>query len=157
MNPVTVQQIVDVDTWSIEITLDPGPIIEALAAQLTPAQIGNLVALHHLEPGAPETDLYTAALERAWADTFTVTLTPSQAEAFGGDLYEATTLPEQCHYCESFSVVTVEGDELCHAHARAHDQASSLSILHHVAAGIEWASIRAHDAALAGRTESGTR
>jgi hypothetical protein len=61
------------------------------------------------------------------ADTFTVTLTPGQAEALGGELYDATTLPDQCEHCEAFGVVKVDGDELCNQHARAFDQVQQVT------------------------------
>jgi len=116
-SPVTVEQVVDVDTYTVQVTLDPDQVLLALAE----AMRGNnekLMLIRHLPADHPAHQQAYAELLRILADVFTVTLTPGQAEALGGDLYEATTLPEECVHCESFGVTTFEGNELCHAHAR---------------------------------------
>jgi hypothetical protein len=118
--PVTATQIVDVDTYCVQVTLDPDQVLTALAE----AMRGNnekLMLIRHLPADHPAHQQAYAELLRILADVFTVTLTPGQAEALGGDLYEATTLPEECVHCENFSVTTVDGIELCHGHARAWD------------------------------------
>ena len=119
--PVTATQIVDVDTYCVQVTLDPDQVLTALAE----AMRGNnekLMLIRHLPADHPAHQQAYAELLRILADVFTVTLTPGQAEALGGDLYEATTLPEKCVHCENFSVTTVDGIELCHVHAAAHDR-----------------------------------
>jgi len=115
--PVTITQIVDVDTYSVEVRLDPDAVLTALAE----AMRGNnekLMLVRHLPPDHPAHQNAYAELLRILADTFTVTLTPKQADEVGADLYEAGIIPDQCVHCESFGVTTFEGNELCHAHAR---------------------------------------
>ena len=118
--PVTVTQVVDTDAYCIQVRLDPEQVLLPLAQAL----LGNhekLMLIRHLPTDHPARQQAHAELLRILADVFTVTLTPGQAEALGGDLYEATTKPEQCVHCENFSVTTVDGIELCHGHARAYD------------------------------------
>ena len=120
MNPVTITQIVDVDAYSIEVRIDPDCLIAALAGALK----GNnekLLLIRHLPTDHPAHQQAYAELLRILADMFQVTLTPKQADEVGADLYEAGIIPEQCRYCETFSVVVVDGEELCHRHARALD------------------------------------
>ena len=119
--PARVEQVVDVDTYSVQVTLDPDQVLLALAE----AMRGNnekLMLIRHLPSDHPAHQQAYAELLRILDDVFTVTLTPGQAEALGGDLYEATTLPEKCVHCENFSVTAVDGIELCHGHARAYDR-----------------------------------
>lgn len=126
--PARIEQVVDVDHFSVQVTLDPALILPALAAALAGAE-GNLTAFlflvlppdHHLHRQS------LADLVQALDDTFTVALTPVQAEALLADLHEATVLPQQCMACESFSVVTVEGLELCQVHAAARDHSVEAS------------------------------
>ena len=118
--PVTVEQVVDVDTYSVQVTLDPDQVLLALAE----AMRGNnekLMLIRHLPADHPAHQQAYAELLRILADVFTVTLTPRQADEVGADIYEAGILPEQCVHCENFSVTTVDGIELCHGHARAYD------------------------------------
>jgi hypothetical protein len=122
---VTVEQVVDVDVFVVQVTLDPAAIVDALAEVLR-IKGGNLVpgylaVIRHLPADHPEHVHARTELVRLLTDVFTVTLTPGQAEALGGDLYEATTRPEQCAYDEKFSVTRIQGIEMCHVHAAAFD------------------------------------
>jgi hypothetical protein len=130
---VRVEKVIDGETYSAQLTLDPAPFITAIARL-------------HLVPVADR----PAHL----ADIFTLTFTPSETEALSADFYDAAAMPDQCAYDESFSVVVVEGVHLCAKHAHAYDQVnqpSSLSILHQVAADIENTNIRVHLDILAAR------
>lgn len=118
--PVTVAQITDVDTYTVQLTLSPDTIVKILADTLK-GKTGNLVLVRHLPPDHPEHIRALRELITLLADTFTVYLTPAQAERLGGNLWEATTLPEQCGHCEAFSVTEAEGIPLCQAHGIALD------------------------------------
>jgi len=118
--PVTVEQLVDVDVFVVQVTLDPAAIIDALAETLR-GRTGNLALIRHLPADHPEHVHARAELVRLLTDVLTVTLTPAQADTLGADLYEATTKPEQCCYDEKFSVTRIQGIEMCHVHAAAFD------------------------------------
>ena len=118
--PVTVEQLVDVDVFVVQVTLDPAAIIDALAETLR-GRTGNLALIRHLPADHPEHVHARAELVRLLTDVLTVTLTPAQADTLGADLYEATTKPEQCAYDEKFSVTRIQGIEMCHVHAAAFD------------------------------------
>ena len=118
--PVMVEQVVDVDTYTVQVTLDPDQVLLALAE----AMRGNnekLMLIRHLPSDHPAHQQAYAELRRILDDVFTVTLTPAQADTLGADLYEATTKPEQCAYDEKFSVTRIQGIEMCHVHAAAFD------------------------------------
>jgi hypothetical protein len=126
-SPVSAEQVVDVDTWVVQVTLDPAQIIEALA-EILRIKGGNLVpgylaVVRHLPADHPERQWAYDELRTLLADVFTWTLTAAQADEVGGELYEAGISPEQCHYCESYSVVDIEGVPMCHRHAAWHDRA----------------------------------
>lgn len=120
--PVTAEQCVDVDTYTVQVHAEPTPELVTRLCHDLDRHNAKRVMVAHLPADHPEHQRALAALMDALADTFTWTLTPAQAESLGGDLYDATTLPEQCAYCESYTVVKVEGVELCHVHAAAHDR-----------------------------------
>jgi len=120
-SPVTVTQIVDIDVYSIQLRLDPDAVLTALAE----AMRGNnekLMLIRHLPADHPAHQQAYAELLRILADTFVVTLMPKEADEVGADLYEAGIIPDQCVHCENFGVVQVDGNELCHRHAAAHDR-----------------------------------
>jgi len=121
-SPITAEQVVDVDTYVVQVSLDPAQIIEALAEAMR-GKAEKLMLIRALPPEHSSRRQAFAELRTLLADVFAVTLTPDQAEALGGDLYEATILPEQCHYDEKYSVVKIEGVPMCHGHAAAHDRA----------------------------------
>ena len=118
--PVTVEQLVDVDVFVVQVTLDPAAVVDALAETLR-GKTGNLALIRHLPADHPEHVHARAELVRVLTDVLTVTLTPAQADTLGADLYEATTLPEQCCYDEKFSITKIEGIPMCHVHAAAFD------------------------------------
>ena len=119
--PITVEQITDVDVFTVQVTLDPATVVDALDETLR-GKTGNLALIRYLPTDHPEHAHARTELVRLLTDVFTVTLTPGQAEALGGDLYEATTRPEQCAYDEKFSVTRIQCIEMCHVHARAYDR-----------------------------------
>ena len=119
---ITVEQVTDVDTFTVQVTLDPAQIIEALAEVLR-GKAEKLMLIRALPPEHSSRRQAFAELRTLLADVFTVTLTPDQAEALGGDLYEATILPAQCHYDEKYSVTKIFGIPMCHGHAAAADRA----------------------------------
>ena len=120
--PITAEQVCDVDTYVVQVSLDPAQIIEALAEAMR-GKAEKLMLIRALPPEHSSRRQAFAELRTLLADVFAVTLTPDQAEALGGDLYEATILHEQCHYDEKYSVVKIEGVPMCHGHAAAHDRA----------------------------------
>ena len=125
--PITAEQVCDVDTYVVQVTLDPAQIIEALAEVLR-GKAEKLMPIRALPAEHSSRRQAFAELRTLLADVFTVTLTPDQAEALGGDLYEATILPEHCHYDEKYSVTTIEGVDMCHVHAAAHDRVVEESV-----------------------------
>lgn len=125
-SPVTAEQVCDVDTWTVQVTLDPDWIIDALVETLK-GHTAAMLLVRHLPTDHPEHIRARAELVTLLSDTFAVTLSPRQAEALEGDLYAYSTEPDRCHYCESFSVVKIEGVEMCHVHAAAADRAAEAS------------------------------
>jgi len=119
-SPITAEQVIDVDVFVVQVTLDPAAIVDALAETLR-GRTGNLALIRHLPADHPEHVHARAELVRLLTDVLTVTLTPAQADTLGADLYEATTKPEQCAYDEKFSVTRIQGIEMCHVHAAAFD------------------------------------
>jgi len=86
---ITVEQITDVDVFTVQVTLDPAAIVDALAETLR-GRTGNLALIRHLPADHPEHVHARAELVRLLTDVLTVTLTPAQADEVGADLYEAT-------------------------------------------------------------------
>lgn len=126
-SPVTAEQVVDVDTWTVQVHAHPTPeLLTRLCRDLDRAS-GLRALVSHVAADNPEHQRALRELAVVLADTFTWTLTSNEAEALGGDLYEATTLPEQCQFCESFSVAKIEGFPMCHVHAAAADRAAEAS------------------------------
>ena len=125
--PVTAWQVTDVDTWTVQVHADPTPeLVTRLCHDLDRAS-GLRALVSHVAADNPEHQRALAELAVVLADTFTWTLTANQAEALGGDLYEATILPDQCHYDEKYSVVKIDGVPMCHGHAAAADRAAEMS------------------------------
>jgi hypothetical protein len=119
-SPITVEQITDVDVFTVQVTLDPAAVVDALAETLR-GRTGNLALIRHLPADHPEHVHARAELVRVLTDALTITLTPSQADTLGADLYEATTQPEQCAYDEKYAVTQIEGVPMCHVHAATFD------------------------------------
>lgn len=123
--PVTVQQVVDGDTYSVQLTLAPDQIIKTLADTLI-GYHGALVLVAHLAPDNPEHIRARRELVALLAGTFTVALTPEQASVVESGLYYATDEPNRCTHCRQFASVVVEGDNLCDRCARALDQVNRI-------------------------------
>jgi hypothetical protein len=124
--PLTVEQVIDVDVFTVQVTLDPAEIIEALAEALR-GKAEKLMLIRALPPEHSSHRQAFAELRTLLADVFTITLTPAEANALDVDLYDASTIPDQCRYCESFSVTKIEGFGMCHVHAAAADRAAEAS------------------------------
>lgn len=56
-----------------------------------------------------------------------IALTPAEAEEAGGLLYEGSIEPDRCRFCEHFSTIKVDGDDLCSRHAKALDDSREAS------------------------------
>ena len=124
--PITVEQITDVDVFTVQVTLDPAQIIEALAEALR-GKAEKLMLIRALPPEHSSRLQAFADLRALLADVFTITLLPAQAETLSYALDDACDLPDQCAWCESYSVVKIDGVHMCHRHARAHDRAAEES------------------------------
>jgi len=124
--PITVEQITDVDVFTVQVTLDPAQIIEALAEALR-GKAEKLMLIRALPPEHSSRLQAFADLRALLADVFTITLLPAQAETLSYALDDACDLPDQCAWCESYSVVKIEGVDMCHVHAAAHDRAAEES------------------------------
>jgi hypothetical protein len=98
---ITVRQVVTGDTYTVRLTLDPGPILAAFAPGLSRAQ--------------------TASLAEAFDGLFQIQLTPDECDALASQLYEAAIEPARCEHDEAFSVVVVNGIDLCRGCASALD------------------------------------
>ena len=120
MNPITVEQVCDVDVFVVQVTLDPTAIVDALAETLR-GRTGNLALIRHLPADHPEHVHARAELVRLLADVLTVTLTPAQANALDVDLWDAAQEPTRCAHDEKFAAATIEGIPMCHSHAAAFD------------------------------------
>jgi len=125
---ITAEQVCDVDVFTVQVHADPTPELVTRLCHDLDRHNAHRVLVAHLPPEHSSRRQAFAELRTLLADVFTVTLTPDQAEALGGDLYEATILPEQCHYDEKYSVVKIEGVDMCHVHAAAHDRAVEESV-----------------------------
>lgn len=119
--PITVEQVIDVDVFTVQVTLDPTEIIEALAEAMR-GKAEKLMLIRALPAEHSSRRQAIAEMRTLLADVLTWTLTPTQAVTLSLDLSEATTRPDECDYCHSYSVVTVEGVDMCHRHAAAHDR-----------------------------------
>jgi len=121
--PITAEQIVDVDTWTVQVHADPTPELLTRLCHDLDRHSGLRALVSHLTPDHPEHIRALAELAVILADTFTWTLTPAEANVLDVDLYDACAVPEQCAYDEKFSVVVIDGIPMCHGHAAAHDRA----------------------------------
>lgn len=119
-NPVRVEQVVDVDSFSVVVSLNPALILPALARVMR-GNSQKLMLIRHLPLTHPAHQQARTEMLALLGDVLSVTLTQAQADTFGADLWEATVMPEQCRVCEAFEVVKVDGFGYCHAHARALD------------------------------------
>ena len=121
--PVTVEQVVDQDTYSVQVRLAPTPDLVTRLCRDLDGRSGKRALVAHVSPDNPEHQRALAELCVILADTFTVTLTPRQAAITESALYYATGEPNRCEveHCESFATVVVHGDNLCNSHARALD------------------------------------
>lgn len=121
MNAVTVEQVVDQDTYSIEVRLAPTfDLVTRLCRDLD-GHSGKRALVAHVAPDNPEHRRALAELCVILADTFTATLTPGQGAVVESELYYATGEPTKCVHDENFATVVDEGDNLCGGHARALD------------------------------------
>lgn len=120
--PITAEQVIDVDTWVVQVHAEATPELVTRICRDLNRHSARRVMVAHLPADHPEHQRALAELVDRLIDTFTWTLTPTQAVTLALDMSEATTRPEQCHYCDSFSVVTVEGVDFCHRHAAAYDR-----------------------------------
>jgi hypothetical protein len=112
--------------FTVQVTLDPAQIIEALAEALR-GKAEKLMLIRALPPEHSSRLQAFADLRALLADVFTITLLPAQAETLSYALDDACDLPDQCAWCESYSVVKIEGVDMCHVHAAAHDRAAEES------------------------------
>jgi len=126
--PVTAEQCVDVDTWTVQVHADPTPELVTRLCHDLDRHNAKRVMVAHLPADNPEHQRALAALIVALQETFTWTLDKAQAGALEQDLYAATIPPEQCHYDEKYMVATIEGTPMCHGHAAAHDRAVEESV-----------------------------
>ena len=127
MNPITAEQVVDVDTWTVQIHAEPTPELVTRICRDLDRYSGLRALVSHVAADNPEHQRALAELAVVLAETFTWTLDQKQAQTLSYDLDDACDLPDQCGFCESFSVVTVEGIGLCHVHATAADRAAEMS------------------------------
>ena len=121
MMPITAEQVVDVDTWTVQVHADPTPELLTRLCHDLDRHSGLRALVSHLTPDHPEHIRALAELAVILADTFTWTLTPAEANVLDVGLYEATTKPEQCAHDEKFAVTRIEGIPMCHVHAAAFD------------------------------------
>lgn len=119
--PITVEQVVDVDAYSVQVRLDPESLIKVLADTLI-GHHGALVLVAHLSTDNPEHIRARAELVNLLAETFTVTLSPGAAAVVEQQLFYACDEPNRCFYDENFATVVVDGLNLCNDHALAKDQ-----------------------------------
>ena len=127
MNPITAEQVVDVDTWTVQVQAEPTPELLTRLCRDLDRHSGLRALISHLTPDHPEHQRALAELVVLLADTFTWTLDQKQAETLSYALDDACDLPDQCGFCESYSVVKIDGVHMCHRHARAHDRAAEES------------------------------
>jgi len=120
--PVTAEQVVDVDTWVVQVHADPTAELVTRLCHDLDRHNAHRVMVAHLPVDHPEHQRALAALIVALADTFTWTLTSIDSGSLEADLYEANCIPTQCQFDEKFSVTTIEGVPMCHGHAAAHDR-----------------------------------
>jgi len=120
--PVTAEQVVDVDTWVVQVHADPTADLVTRLCHDLDRHNAHRVMVAHLPVDHPEHQRALAALIVALADTFTWTLTSIDSGSLEADLYEANCIPTQCQFDEKFSVTTIEGVPMCHGHAAAHDR-----------------------------------
>lgn len=120
--PIIVEQITDVDTYVVQVTLIPTPDLVTQLCRALDGRSGLRALVSHVAPENPEHQRALRELTTILADTFTVTLTPEQAELLSNNLYGFSIEPERCFFDEKFSTVTVNGVPLCGAHASALDQ-----------------------------------
>jgi len=120
--PITAEQVVDVDTYVVQIQAAPTPELLTRLCRDLDRHSGLRALVSHLPADHPEHQRALAELAVILADTFTWTLTTAEANALDVDLYDACAVPEQCHYDEKFSVTKIEGVPMCHGCAAAHDR-----------------------------------
>lgn len=126
--PVTAEQVVDVDTWTVQVHADPTAELVTRLCHDLDRHNAHRVMVAHLPADHPEHQHALAALIVALQNTFTWTLSNGDSGNLEADLYEANTLPAQCQYDEKYAVTTIEGVPMCHGHAAAHDRAVEESV-----------------------------
>ena len=121
-SPVTAEQVVDVDTWTVQVHADPtAELITRLCHDLD-RHSGLRALVAHVASDNPEHQRALRELAVVLADTFTWTLSQDDSGSLEADLYEANCIPTQCHYDEKYSVTTIDGVPMCHVHAVAYDR-----------------------------------
>jgi hypothetical protein len=121
-SPITAEQVTDVDTWTVQIHAEPTPELVTRICRDLDRYSGLRALVSHVAADNPEHQRALTELAVVLADTFTWTLTPTQAQRLNYALDDACDLPDQCAWCESYSVVKIEGVDMCHVHAAAHDR-----------------------------------
>lgn len=121
-SPVSAEQVVDVDTWTVQVHADPTPELVTRLCHDLNRHSGLRALVAHVAPDNPEHIRALRELAVVLADTFTWTLTADQADEVGGQLYEAGIIPAQCFFDEKYSVTEIEGIKMCHGHAAAWDR-----------------------------------
>jgi len=87
--PITAEQVIDVDTWTVQVHADPTPeLVTRLCHDLDRCS-GLRALVSHLPADHPEHQRALAELAVILADTFTWTLTPAEACVLDVDLYDA--------------------------------------------------------------------
>jgi len=127
-SPVTAEQVVDVDTWTVQVHAEPTPELLTRLCHDLDRHSGLRALVAHVAADNPEHQRALAELAFVLADTFTWTLSNDDSGSLEADLYEANCPPEQCAFCESYTVVLVTGVNMCHVHAAAHDRAVEESV-----------------------------
>jgi len=121
-SPLSAEQVTDVDTWTVQVHAEPTPELVTRICHDLNRHNAERVMVAHLPADHPEHQHALAALIVALQETFTWTLDPKQAQTLSYDMDDACDLPDQCGYCESYSVVKIEGVDMCHPHAAAFDR-----------------------------------
>lgn len=121
-SPVTAEQVVDVDTYVVQVHADPTPELLTRLCHDLDRHSGLRALVAHVASDNPEHIRALRELAVVLADTFTWTLTTAQGDTLYDDLFQATAQPQQCQYDEKFSVAKVFGIPMCHGHAAAHDR-----------------------------------
>lgn len=125
--PVTVEQVIDGETWCVQLTLDVEHVIGSLAKKLR-GHTHQMVLVRQLPPEHPDHIRARAELVQLLDDTLTVTLTAVQAAGVESALYYAAQEPERCEFDQRFAVAEIDGFHLCGGCAKSYDDSREASI-----------------------------